>query len=348
MNMKKVYIFFLVVLAVTGLVVQANAGNPEKIGTAAAQELLIPIGARGTAVGGACLASISGVDALYWNPAGIARTDKSVEAMFSHMRYIADINLTNLSVATKLGFGSLAFSFQSIAFGDIQQTSEMAPEGTGILFSPTFFTLSGAFSRMMTDRIYIGVAAKLISEKIMGMSSSGVALDFGVQYRTGMGINLGVAMKNYGFGMQFSGGNTEQLVEIPDTEPQTPSRRLNVPTQQGEFPSTLEMGISYEMNPMEQGKLTVMGNFVNQNFGNDEILGGAEFTFMNMFTLRGGYSLGTNQAEYLGEKDYIFGPTFGAGFKYNLSGTSNIVLDYAYRSTEFFSSNNVFTLKLEF
>lgn len=348
MNTKKFFIFSLLLLAMAGLVVQVNAGNADRIGTAGAQELLIPVGARGTALGGSSIAAISGVDAMYWNPAGIAGSKQSVEAMFSHMTYIADIGLTNLAVATKLGFGSLAFSFQSINFGEIGQTSEDAPQGTGVTFSPTFFTLGASFSRAMTDRIYIGVTAKMVSEKIMGMSASGAALDMGVQYVTNVGLRFGVAMKNYGTGLKFNGSDTERLVELPDTEPQTPERRLSIPTQEAEFPSTFELGVSYEVKPMDLLKATVMANFINQNFGNDEVAGGIELAYNNMFFLRGGYTYGTNAQKYIWKSDYIFGPTLGAGLKYNLTGSTNLAIDYAYRMTEFFEDSNIFTLKLEF
>jgi len=348
MKAKKLLIFSLVVLTVAGLVGLANAGNPEKTGTAGAQELLIPVGARGTALGGACLAYITGVDALYWNPAGIANTNQSVESSFSYMNYIADLNLTNLAVATKLGFGSLAFSFQSIGFGDIEQTTEGAPDGNGIMFSPTYFTMTGAFSRAMTDRIYAGVAVKMISEKIMGMGATGVAFDMGVQYLTGMGLKLGVAMKNYGSNIKFSGGDTERPVFLPGTEPETPAHRLAFPTQSSELPSMFELGASYEIKPMEDASVTFMANFRNNNFGNDEYLGGAELIYNDMFFVRGGYSYGGNQQKYVGKSNYIYGPTFGAGFKYKLTGNTTIALDFAYRTTEFFTNNTIFSVKLGF
>ncbi|HPI72767.1 MAG TPA: PorV/PorQ family protein [bacterium] len=345
MNTKRLLFLSLIALAMAGMVF---AGNPEKSGTAAGQELLIPIGARGTALAGSGIASISGVEALYYNPAGIAASGQSVETMFSHMRYIADINLTNLAVAANVGFGTLAFSFQNVGFGDIEQTTESAPDGTGVLFTPTYFTISGAFSRAMTDRIHAGVAVKLISEKIMGMKANGVALDMGVQYRHASGINLGIALKNYGTGMKFNGGDVERLVTLPNTEPGTPNRRLSVPTQRDEFPSTFEMGLSYDVVPMEKTNLLIMANFLNHNFGNDQVQGGAELSFNNMFFLRGGYSFGTNQTKYEGESDYIWGPSFGGGLRYNLGGTTSIVLDYAYRTANFFTDNNIFTFKIEF
>ncbi|NMC44872.1 MAG: hypothetical protein GYA46_13220 [candidate division Zixibacteria bacterium] len=39
----------------------ATAGNERRIGTSGAQELRIPVGARGTALGGAILADVQGI-----------------------------------------------------------------------------------------------------------------------------------------------------------------------------------------------------------------------------------------------------------------------------------------------
>jgi len=68
------------------------AGNEIKIGTAGAQELRIPVGSRGSALGGAMVANAYGAEALFWNPAGAAN-QTGTEAMFSHLEYFADMNL---------------------------------------------------------------------------------------------------------------------------------------------------------------------------------------------------------------------------------------------------------------
>ena len=46
------------------------AGNKNRQGTAGAQQLLIPVGARGIALGSSAIASANGIDAIFWNPAG--------------------------------------------------------------------------------------------------------------------------------------------------------------------------------------------------------------------------------------------------------------------------------------
>ena len=118
-----------------------SAGTSKRRGTAGAMELLIPVGSRGTALGGNFTAGISGIEAMYWNPAGMANTEKTAELLATRMNYIADINLNY--VAVQGGFksvGVFGLSLKSLDFGDIPVTTSYAPDGTGEVFSPSFVT----------------------------------------------------------------------------------------------------------------------------------------------------------------------------------------------------------------
>src|SRR5713101_6662115 len=106
-------------------------GGANRSGTNAAPELLIPVGARDIAMGGASVATTSGIDAIFWNPAGLARSPFGASAMFSHMSYIADIPVNYFAVGVSFeGFGSLGFSLKSLGIGDIAVTNEDFPDGT--------------------------------------------------------------------------------------------------------------------------------------------------------------------------------------------------------------------------
>ncbi|HLT24516.1 MAG TPA: hypothetical protein VK004_05275, partial [Ignavibacteria bacterium] len=69
MNLKSILIVIMVIL--TGAT--AFAGPRTKFGTMAAPELLIPVGSVGTSLQGSNLASVTGIDAMYWNPAGLSQ-----------------------------------------------------------------------------------------------------------------------------------------------------------------------------------------------------------------------------------------------------------------------------------
>jgi len=183
----------------------------QRTGTAAATELLIPVGARDLALGGANIANSVGVEAIHWNPAGLGRLNHSAEAMFSTMTYMADSNVSYGAVAAKFGeFGIMGLSIKSLDFGEIPLTTVDDPEGAGgKMYSPTYVTLGLTYGRALTDAISAGFTAKLVSESIDRVSSSGFAFDVGLQYDGLVGVSglqMGIAVKNIGPQMKFDGG----------------------------------------------------------------------------------------------------------------------------------------------
>jgi hypothetical protein len=102
------------------------------------------------------------------------------------MDYIATTTVDYAAVAVNVGdFGVLGFSLRSFGFGDIQETTENAPDGTGRTFSPTYITVGGTYAKSLTDRIHIGFTGKYISETILGTNATGFAFDAGVVYSVG-------------------------------------------------------------------------------------------------------------------------------------------------------------------
>ncbi|MDH4071089.1 MAG: PorV/PorQ family protein [Ignavibacteria bacterium] len=330
------------VIAMTG---PAHAGRGDKAGTSAAPELLIPIGARDFAVGGSTLASTSGIEAIYWNPAGLARMNSSSEAMFSHMNYIADIGVEYIAVASTFeGFGSIGFDIKSLSMGEIAVTTEDNPDGTGERFSPTYLVLGLTYSRLLTDRISVGLTASMISERIDRVSATGIAFNVGLQYSNFAnvsGLGIGVAVKNIGPSMTFDGsGLIRQGTTTNTSRPATP---VKLQAQSDELPSTIELGLAYTYRPQDNHALNFTGLFVNNNFSDDEYKLGLEYGFDNTFFLRGGY----NFSQETQADSYIYGLTAGAGLNYNFSGM-NVTFDYAFRDVELFQSNHVFAIKLGF
>lgn len=332
----------LLLLLTVAAQVPLFAGSESRKGTAGAMELLIPVGSRGTALGGSTNALASGVEAIHWNPGGMVRA-KGVEVMFSTLTYLADTRLNYFAVASNFGeIGSFGLSLRSLDFGEIPITTVDQPEGTGGTYSPNFITGAFTFSRAFTDRINGGVSVKLISERIVRTSASGFAFDVGVQYGSKeTGLKLGIALKNLGAGMNFDGPDLEYFADIPGQEPGSRQRPLRVPGASFELPSTLEIGLGYEHKMQDNHLLSITGDFQNTNFGSDEYRFGAEYGYNDRLFFRGGYMLTPNN------EDNIYGPTFGVGVKLPLE-TSMVEFDYAYRQAEFFDANQWLTVKLGF
>jgi len=341
-TMKNLFAVLAAFAALMLCATPALAGNETRVGTAGANELLLPVGSQATALSGSMNAMVSGVEAIHWNPAGVSRSS-GVEVMFSNLQYIASINMNYFAVSSNFeGIGSFALSLRSLDFGDIPVTTVENPEGTGETFSPNYIVGGLTYSRAFTDRIYGGFTAKLISETINRTSTSGLSFDFGVQYFSDFGLKLGVALKNLGPPMKYDGPDLEYFTALPGQEPSARPRAVKLGAAEFELPSTLEIGVGYDIKPSEGHVVSVMGTFENTNFGNDEFHGGIEYAFQDLIFLRGGYAMQTPN-----NTDNIYGATFGAGVKFNVESTM-FAFDYAYRAADFFKANQWFTLKVGF
>jgi hypothetical protein len=269
--------------------------------------------------------------------------------MFSNMSYIADIAVNYGAVGASFGdFGVIALSVKSLNFGDIPLTTEDDPENTaGRFFSPTFVTVGLSYSRALTDAVSAGITTKLISEQIDRVSSTGFALDFGVQYHGLVGIsglNLGVAVKNIGPQMKYDGSGLYRSAVA--TGGSRPEQKYKSDAASFELPSVVEIGLGYSGTVSDNMMWNVSGSFTNNNLYLDEYRIGGEVG-ITMESLRIFGRAGLGMVPQAAEKENIFGGTFGFGFGYMASGV-DISLDYAYRQVEFFDANQVISIKLGF
>ena len=321
-----------------------------RIGTNAASELLIPVGARYIGVGGASIAAVQGIEALYWNPAGLSRSSHSANAMFSQMRHISDIDVSYVAVSTTFrSLGTIGVSLKSIDIGDIIVTTEEAPDGTGAVISPQFVTVGLTYSRALSDRVYVGATLNIVSESVDRVGANGIAVDAGVQY-TGVGrisgLSMGVAVKHLGPSMQYNGSGL--LRNSQPTGVDRGSSPLQVVAQEDELPTTLEIGLSYSVPFGTKSKVDITSVYQDNNFLDDVGRFGVEYSYNEMLFLRGGYSLSPDAPQdALGNESYIFGLSMGAGIHYDLPNIG-IDVNYAYRDLAFFNASHVFSIALGF
>src|SRR5262245_29646059 len=101
----------------------ALGGSEERKGTGGALELRIPVGPRGTALGGAVTSDASGTEAIYWNPAGLATLERP-EVMFTHTNFFAEQDVNYAAVGfTAGGLGVLGLNVKALSIGDIIVTT---------------------------------------------------------------------------------------------------------------------------------------------------------------------------------------------------------------------------------
>ncbi|NOX64434.1 MAG: PorV/PorQ family protein [Chlorobi bacterium] len=337
--MKKLLtVFIILIFSVT-----VFAGDAARKGTAGAEQLLIPVGARSIATVGAFNSHFTGVESIYYNPGGLDRM-KGTEAMFNMMQYIADINISYFAIATKLGIGSIGLTYKGIDFGDIPVTTNQNPDGTGQTFSPNYFVLGFTYSTMITDRVSAGASLSLINETIMNTGASGFAIDFGVQYRFAPNFSLGVSVKNIGGNMRYTGEDLKVKTEVPSSALGSGLGVYEVDTESFQIPSYFDLSMGYTFEFTEENRLSIAGVFRNNNTIENELKLGLEFQFLNVLSLRGGYNFLTENSSTA-----IYNWAVGAGINFNIADSFDLMFDYAYRNVEDFpADNHVFTLILGF
>ena len=337
----------------------ATAGSEDRKGTSGAHELRMPVGPRGTALGGTIVGDVTGVEAIFWNPAGVAGLE-GTEAMFSNTQYFADMTLNYVGVATKLGdWASLGVNAKVLSIGDIIVTTEDAPNGTGEIIEPTFTVLGMSLARQFTDRVRAGATVNFVNERILSTSAAGVAFDFGVQYLTGWrGLKLGMVMKNFGTSMTYDGEDLEANFRPPDSDPTAANRTFRSTSSSFEMPSYFTLSASYDAMSTADQRLAVLGSFQNNNFVGDNVTGGLEWSFRNSFSLRGSWfgsivsrtdpATGEENGSFDGGDDLYEGFAFGAGATVKAGGT-HLGLDVAYRPVkEFFDDIVEVGLRMKF
>lgn len=329
--MKHICTLLTLVLLVVSLST-AYAGSDRRIGTAGAQELRIPVGSRGTAMGGAVLTDAHGVEAAYWNPAGLADLE-GTEAMFSHQPYIAGINVNFAGIATAIeDFGTFAVTAKVVSIGDMEETTEAFPDGSGRVFGPSLTVLSMSYARILTNHVMFGITGKFINERIFEVSASGVSFDAGFVYDPEWhGVKIGMMIRDYGPEMRFNGRGFNRSLD------QRPAR----PVSAGfDLPSSFNLGMSYDLIKNGSNAAMISGNFNSNNYSQDVWQGGAEYTYDGKYSLRAGYN-------YSNQNAWLYGFSLGGGLVYEFQGTK-LSFEYSWTETAVFDANQYFTVKVQF
>ena len=325
---------FLLIVALLLLTFQSvMAGNENRIGTAGANELLIAVGSRGTAMGGAVVANSYGVDAIFWNPAGLAWLE-GTEAMASRLPYIADIDVTYIAIGKQLeDFGALALSIKVVSIGAIEETTENFPNGTGSIFEPTMAVIGLTFAKAVSTQVNFGITGRYIREEIFEVSASGLSFDFGFTYEPRIyGLTLGLAIRNYGPDIVFSGSGFEDAID---------GRPLASTEAGSELPTLIDLGLAYNFMNNGLNSATMSTNFRSNNLSNDNFNGGLEYVYDERYSLRAGYIYSSNDK-------FLYGFSLGAGVSVDLGEDARLTFEYSWTDTEVFSSNQYFTMKASF
>ncbi len=260
-------------------------------GTTGMNFLKIGVGARPAAMGGAFSGLANDVNAVYWNPAGLARIGQG-ELSFAHTEWIEGMRFETLGVGQRInGFGVMGLTINYFSMGETQGYDEDDKKTDMFTAYDRFLSLTWAAPLTASEKILIGGTVKLIQEKIEEEKAEAYAGDAGMLYEPGQRFSIGISVLNFGSKVQF----------ISESDP---------------LPLTIKAGGAYRLSK----GLTIAVDASKPIDNEISVHTGIEWVYKNLLAVRTGFK--TDTIENL---DALSGLSGGLGFHWKGWG-----IDYAW------------------
>jgi hypothetical protein len=313
-----------------------------KTGTTIGQVLLIEPSARATAMGNAGVALYNDVVSAYYNPGALGQLN-GYGVHFTHSLWLADITYDYAAAFLQAGsFGNLFFSLTALNSGEIAVRTVEQPLGTGERYTVSNLALGLGYGRALSDRFSVGLQLTYLQETIWHSSLSTFALNVGTIYRLSEnGLRLGASISNFGLQAGYSGRDLRLQYDLdPRKYGDNSALPGEVFTQDYSLPVLFRVGLSLPVRFNSRHQLLLAVDAFHPNDNNESASVGAEWTFMNAFSVRGGY-------QNLFLKDSEVGLTFGAGLHYDLDRVT-LHCDYGWADYGRLENTQRFSLGLTF
>ncbi|MEM6782410.1 MAG: PorV/PorQ family protein [Bacteroidota bacterium] len=326
------------------------AHSQSRVGTTAAPFLTLGTGARGQALGHAYSTQAVGADALFWNPAGAARSYRGQyrgNLFATHHNWLLDIDYNAVGLTIPVGVGTIGLSTAFVDYGDLDLRTEQNQEASGQTFSATDIAVGLTYARPLTESFYFGGTAKYIRQNIFDMSAQTIAFDFGFVLESAYfnGLVLSATIMNFGGKMQMEGVNAEVTF---DPDPNQSGNNNNTPAEiqldSWDLPLAFKFGMSYPVARVDAVELRLMAEADQTNDNNLNSDLGAQFRYQTntlTFDLRAGYK------DLFLEEEVDSHFTFGGGLDVRVADY-RVGFDYAYTPFDFLGSTQMIDFRVYF
>lgn len=302
-----------------------------KLGQTTMNFLQVSLSPKGSALGDAYTAVGTGVDAIFYNPAGLAEYDGKFDAVFNMTKWIADITYTSGAFAWNMDvYGTIGFSYLSVDYGDIYATSLLDVESAAIdpdgyidndkMDNVGAYAIGLTYSRFISNQFLMGGSIRYVGQQLgESVLASGpktneenkLAFDFGLKYYLGFkSTRFGVSIRNFATSVKY-----EEVT--------------------AQLPLVFVLGVALDLMDFtdsemsKNNSLILATDFSHPNNYTERVSVGLEYSFMNLISLRSGY-----------QSNLDFGG-FSAGFGLSLPPFSGTKAEFNYSFSQFKTFNNV-------
>ena len=372
--MKRALLLALTLVATADMLraQETLTSSPEQIvtrvGTRGAAFLALGVGARGQALGGAYGAAVDDVTSLYWNTAGMSRLD-GFSAGMTTARLFGDLDIqhTFVGVVMPFGFTRIGISVNTLDSGEMPWQSEYWPNAgfggeqdpTAAAFSWTGTAIGLHLAQPITDRLTVGVAAKVVDEGITNAKASYVGVDMSTVFRTGLyGVTLGASLTNLGTSGRFEGRLLNSRVNTGGSEGQALGDFVRVmevaaATDNLELPTAFRFSVMADLiggadailSPDANQSLRLMADINDPVDAAQETSIGLEYGFRGLAFVRAGKRF-ANEDQI--DNGLMHAAAAGGGVRLPVGELGTLTVDYAYTSMQQLENIQVFSFQLQF
>lgn len=356
--MKNSTVMYRYTLSAVAMLVLLFAGRQPaqaQVGEAAAIFLQIEPDSRAAAMGNANVALADNANAVYWNPAGLARQE-GLSASITHSQWLPQFNagLFYDYLVGKYHVENLGTFGGHVTYFNLGEHEQRTGENDLLgRFSAYELAIGTSFGTTVSEHFDVGAGMRLIYSNLTGSSTvsvgaqethAGVSAGFDLagMYRSG-NIELGSIGSEIRIGANLA--NMGPQIQYSDREQSDP------------IPTNLRVGWAWEFQFDEYNSLTIANDFnkmlvdsdstgakpwyqalvsswqsttVDLNPNDDQVRSlnafqqmtiatGLEYWYNDLFALRSGYFY---EHPYYGNREFM---TFGAGVRYSIVG-----VDFSY------------------
>ena len=333
-----------------GLVLASGSASALSRGEAGADFLKIATGVRAVAMGNSYTAIGEDIYSVYWNPAGTANLT-APEAALSYVKLyqsqqIAGVYLVSGAVefpGQPFGFGNGGVGFMALATGAFDSTDPQALVRAAAGAASDFMGFV-TYSAPLTETIAVGTSIKIIRRSLTGADPASFATDpttgdsiptRSIDFQAGgLGMDLGVLWENLDRTMAL-GASVQNLGEIGGF-----GEGFGFALGSGEIlPITFRLG-GVLRTPLWGSRLLTTADLTSfvDSFGRPRLSLGAEYGIAGIAFVRAGWEqpldqrFGKTALDYGEESGLARLPSplrTGLGFRWKVSPTAHIQLDYA-------------------
>ena len=155
------------------LLISAIAQGQAKLAQTGLQFLDIGMSPRAEAMGGAFVLAGNNADALFYNPAGIAKSTAAYDFTLNRVQWFADIKYNAVGAIYRPfagDYGVFGVSFLNAAYGDFYGTRVAAGTAEGYqdigMFTPSAYAIGLSYGKQLSDNFSIGGQAKYVKQDL--------------------------------------------------------------------------------------------------------------------------------------------------------------------------------------